>query len=110
VTQALDPAPAATDRARAAVRKLESENVTLRLVARLDREARDRVIVAVPPYASLASPPTRGTWMVGGADARARLAAIARYLDEAAAVATDNPRDAGKIMEYVDMLAGEVGR
>ena len=110
VTQALDASPAATDRARAAVRKLELENVTLRLVARLDREARDRVIVAVPPYASLASPPTRGAWMVGGADARARLAAIARYVDEAAAVATDNPRDAGKIMEYVDMLAGEVGR
>jgi hypothetical protein len=106
VTQALDAAPAATDRARAAMRKLESENVTLRLVARLDREARDRGIVAVPPYASLAAPPTRGAWM---AAERARLAAIARYLDEAATAANSGgQRDAAAIMRYVEMVAGEV--
>ncbi len=111
VTQALDAAPAAADRARAALRKLESENLTLRLVARLDREARDRGIIAVPPYASLAAPPMRGAWMVGAAADRARLASIARYLDEAAAAAkTGGQRDAAAIMRYVEMVAGEVGK
>lgn len=106
-TQAMDDSPAAVDRARAALRRIESENPTRRLVARLDREARARGIVAVPPYASLAAPPTRGAWMAGE---RARLAAIARYLDEAAAAANSGgQRDAAAVMRYVEMVAGEVG-
>jgi len=107
VTQALDNADTGTERPRTSLRKLEAAHPTLRLLAALDRGALERGIIAVSPYASLASPPTRGAWMVGH---RARLAAIARYVDEAAAVAKDNPRDAGKIMDYVNMLAGQVER
>jgi hypothetical protein len=108
-TQAMDESPAAVDRARAALRRIENENPTRRLVARLDREARARGIVAVPPYASLAAPPTRGAWMVGGAENRTRLVKIARYLDEAAAAANSGgQRDAAAIMRYVEMVAGEV--
>lgn len=106
VTQALDASPAALDRARGLIRSLESENPTRRLVARLDREARARGIIAVPPYASLASPPTRGAWM---GEHRMKLAAIARYLDEAAAAANSGgQRDAAAVMRYVEMLAAEL--
>ncbi len=104
--QALDPSPAAIERARTSIRRLESTKPSLRLVARLDREARDRGIIAVPPYASLAAPPTRGAWM----DAeREKLAAIARYLDEAAAATgAGDAKRAGDTMRYVEMLAAEM--
>ena len=61
--------------------------------------------MAVPPYASLAAPPTRGAWMAGE---RAKLAAIARYVDEAAAESQQSEKDAARLMQYVEMLAGEV--
>lgn len=97
---ALDPAR--TEQARRAIRQIEESRPTLRLIAAIDRGARARSAAWVWPFAVVASPPTRGAWMVAE---RSRLASIARYLDDAAATPGRDARSRDALLAYVDHLS-----
>lgn len=102
---ALTVDPAQTAAARQEVRQIEASRPTLRLLAELDRAARARGATWLWPIAVLAAPPTRSAWL--GVE-RGRLAAIARYLDDAANTPPREEREIAATMAYVDHLSRQL--